>query len=205
MDPKSIEASLRDEIERGFIAPGTVLKQERLAAAFAVSRQPIRHALERLLATGLVERRSDRSLAVIGLSPKQAEELLGVRVVLETSALRLSLADLSTATLRKARHVAYEIQHAEDPAEIEELDVAFHRLIYSQCGNERMLTMIESLRREGRRVYATQIESAAHRARLHAEHLAILEACVEKDADRAVRELEAHLRGATPHSAEGSG
>jgi DNA-binding GntR family transcriptional regulator len=202
MDPNLIEASLRDEIERGLIAPGTVLKQERLAAAFAVSRQPVRHALERLLATGFLERRSDRSLAVVGLSPKQAAELLGVRIVLETNALRLSLPDLSTATLRRVRHVADEILHAEEPAEIEELDIAFHRLIYSRCGNERMLTMIESLRREGRRISAMQIESAAYRERLHAEHLAILEACVEHDAARAARELAAHLRGASLHTAE---
>lgn len=196
MDPKSIETHLRDEIEQGLLAPGTVLKQEHLAAAFAVSRQPVRHALERLLATGLLERRSDRSLAVRGLSQKQARELVGVRVALETSALQLSLAALDAATLRKAQHVTDEILHAEAPAEIEELDVTFHRLIYSRCGNDRMLEMIESLRREGRRIYTTQLENVAERERLHAEHRAILEACEQRNADRATRELAAHLRGA---------
>lgn len=205
MDPKSIEATLRNEIERGIIAPGTVLKQERLAAAFAVSRQPIRHALERLLATGFLERRSDRSLAVAGLSPKQAAELLGVRVALETSALRTSLNNLDANTLRKARHVADEILHGEEAAEIEDLDVAFHRLIYSRCGNDRMLEMIDSLRREGRRIYATQMSDGTQRERLHAEHLAILEACVQQDAERAARALVAHLRGAALDMTEVSG
>ncbi|HSP26853.1 MAG TPA: GntR family transcriptional regulator, partial [Saliniramus sp.] len=202
LDPKSIETSLRDEIQRGLIAPGTVLKQEQLAAAFAVSRQPVRHALERLVATGFLERRSDRSLAVVGLSPRQAAELVGVRVALETSALRLSLPDLDAAALRKARHVADEILYAEEPAEIEELDVAFHRLIYSRCGNERMLAMIDSLRREGRRIYVTQLADARHRERLHAEHLSILEACEHKDADRAALALVAHLRGTTSSATE---
>jgi DNA-binding GntR family transcriptional regulator len=195
MDPRSIESRLRDEIEQGLLAPGTVLKQEHLAATFAVSRQPVRHALERLLATGLLERRSDRSLAVKGLSHKEAAELIGVRVALETSALRLSLVALDAATLRRAQHVADEILHAQDAAEIEELDVAFHRLIYSRCGNDRMLAMIESLRREGRRIYTTRLANAAQRERLHAEHRAILEACEQKNADRATRELAAHLRG----------
>jgi DNA-binding GntR family transcriptional regulator len=202
MDPKSIDAIIQNEIERGVLAPGTVLKQERLAAAFAVSRQPVRHALERLLARGFLERRPDRSLAVAGLSPKQAAELVGVRVALETSALRLSIDSLDAAALRKARHVTDEILHAEEPADLEQLDVAFHQLIYSRCGNERMLAMIDSLRREGRRIYAVQLANAAHRERLHAEHLAVLEACLERDSGRAACALEAHLRGAILHTAE---
>lgn len=193
----SIEATLRSEIERGLLAPGAVLKQERLAAAFGVSRQPVRHALERLLATGFLERRSDRSLAVTGLSPSDAAELVGVRVALETNALRLSLANLDAAALRKARHVSDEILHADGSAEIEDLDVAFHRLIYGRCGNERMLTMIDNLRREGRRIYAAQLADVAHRERFHVEHLAILEACEHRDADRAAEALAAHLSGTT--------
>ncbi len=202
MDPKSIETVFRDEIERGLIAPGTVFKQEHLAAAFAVSRQPIRHALERLVATGFLERRSDRSLAVAGLSSKQVADLVGVRVALETSALRLSLANLDATTLHKARHVTDEILHAQEAGEIEELDVAFHRLIYSRCDNERMLTMIDSMRREGRRIYRTQLADASHREQLHAEHFAILEACVQRDEERAARELAAHLRGTARRKAE---
>lgn len=50
-----ITQALRDEIEAGTLLPGTVLKQEELAARFGVSRQPIRHALERLHETGLLE------------------------------------------------------------------------------------------------------------------------------------------------------
>lgn len=196
MDPNSIEAALREEIEQGLLRPGTVLKQEQLAARYAVSRQPVRQAMERLLATGLLERRSDRSLAVTGMLEGEAAELLELRIAIETSALKLSLERLDDAALRKARHAAEEIFHAEDAREIEELDVTFHRLIYSGCGNSRMLALIDEFRREGRRVYAEQLHDAAHRATLHAEHQAILKACVEKDAESAIRSLAAHLKGA---------
>jgi DNA-binding GntR family transcriptional regulator len=197
MDPNSIEAALREDIEQGLLRPGTVLKQEQLAARYAVSRQPVRQAMERLLAMGLLERRSDRSLAVTGMSEREAAELLGLRIAVETSALRLSLEKLDEAALRRARHAADEIFHSEDVREIEELDVAFHRLIYSRCGNNRMMALIDELRREGRRAYAEQMGDAARRATLHAEHQAILSACVEKDAESAIRLLAAHLRGAS--------
>lgn len=196
MDPNSIESALRDEIETGLLRPGAILKQEPLAARYGVSRQPIRQAMERLLATGFLERRPDRSLAVTGMSDREVAELLGLRVVLETSALRLSLANLDAGALRRARHVTDEIIHAEDAVEIEELDISFHRLIYSRCGNGRMLSMIDDLRREGRRVYTMQIADPAQRATLHVEHQAILDACIQNDPDRATALLAAHLVGA---------
>lgn len=203
MDPNSIETALRRDIERGLISPGAILKQEQLAAQFGVSRQPVRQALQRLLATGLVERRPDRSLAVRDMSTAQALELKGLRIVLETSALRLSLPHLDASVLRKARHATDELLHALDEAEIEELDASFHRLLYGRCGNSRMLALIEDLRREGRRTHQPGAAAATRCEALHAQHEAILEACMQKDADRAVRELAEHLGGAASETQGG--
>jgi DNA-binding GntR family transcriptional regulator len=196
MDPNSIEATLRRDIEQGIIEPGSVLKQEQLAARFGVSRQPIRQILQRLLAIGLVERRSDRSLAVSSFSATQARELIGLRVALETSALCLSLPHLDASDLRKARHATDELRHAVDDMEIEELDARFHRLLYGRCGNDRMLRMIEDLRREGRRNYKPPLPAATQCDSLYAQHDAILAACMTKNADCAVRELAKHLESA---------
>jgi len=196
MDPDSIEAILRGDIERGEIAPGSVLRQEQLAARFGVSRQPIRQVLQRLHISGLLEHRSDRSLAVKSMSLKQAAELIDLRIVLETSALYRSLPSLDAGTLRKARHMTDEMLHAQDEMEIEQLDVEFHRLLYGRCGNERILALIEDLRREGRAIYRQQLASTPDRDRFHSEHEAILTACMEKDAIGAARALEFHLQAA---------
>lgn len=83
MDPKSIFSELKDEIESGELAPGSVLKQESIAERFGVSRQPVRQALDRLLGSGLAVRRPDRSLAVAILSVREATELCEVRSILE--------------------------------------------------------------------------------------------------------------------------
>ena len=197
MDTNEIMASLRQDIETGTLAPGAVLKQERLAERFGVSRQPIRQALDRMLASGLLKRRPDRSLAVAGLSEEQARELAEIRLSLEAAALEASVAALTESDLRKARRLNDDLLEEDDPRLLEELDIAFHRTLYGRSENQRMLTMIDDLRRESRRAYARQPKGSTARDQLHAEHQAIIEACAQKDTARARAALSQHLQRTT--------
>ncbi|WP_426752382.1 GntR family transcriptional regulator [Myxococcus sp. Y35] len=199
MDPGVLEQTLRDEIERGHLPPGTPLKQEELAARFGVSRQPVRAVLERLLAASLLTRMPDRTVAVSEWNPKQARDLIGVRIALETEALRLSLPHLDDATIRKARRVSEVLLDEEEAEEIERLDVRFHNLLYGFCGNDRLGKMIEDLRREGRRIYSMQPRQSQVRTALFEEHQAILAACENRDAKRAVDALSRHLANTIKH------
>ncbi|MGL4965664.1 MAG: GntR family transcriptional regulator [Inquilinus sp.] len=196
MDPNSIADALRRDIEARLLPPDTALRQESLAERFGVSRQPVRQALDRLLAEGLVVRRSDRSLAVAGLSAAQGLELAALRILVEGEALRLSLPRMEPRDLRRTTRLAGDLAEEEDPAVIEELDVAFHAALYGACGNARMLHLIDSLRREGRRAYALQPPGSAFRAAMAEQHEAILAACRAGDAATAVAALAAHLRAA---------
>lgn len=196
MDPNSIADALRHDIEARLLPPDTALRQESLAQRFGVSRQPVRQALDRLLAEGLVVRRSDRSLAVAGLSAGQSRELAALRFLVEGEALRLSLPRLEPRDLRRAVRLAEDLAEEENPAAIGELDVAFHAALYGACGNARMLRLIDSLRREGRRSYTLQPPGSAFRAAMARQHEAILAACKAGDAAAAVGALAAHLRAA---------
>jgi DNA-binding GntR family transcriptional regulator len=194
MGTNEIVVVLRREIEGGMLAPGAVLKQELLAERFGVSRQPVRHALDRLLASGLLDRRPDRSLAVAGLSEEQARELAQIRASLERTALRTSLPALTDSDLRKARRLNEDLVEEEDPRTLEELDIEFHRTLYKRCGNARLLAMIDNLRRESRRAYARQPKGSDERFILHAEHRAIVDACERRDISAALTELSHHLQ-----------
>lgn len=185
---------LRHDIESGVLAPGAVLKQELLAERFDVSRQPIRQALDRLLVSGLLVRRGDRSLAVAGLTQQQARELAEIRMSLESTALRSSLGALTQSDLRKAHRLNEDLLEEEEPATLEELDIAFHRVLYARCGNARLLDMIDDLRRESRRAYARQPIGSNDRLILHAEHAAIMAACERHDTEAALGVLADHLQ-----------
>ena len=60
---------LEDEIVGGQIPPGTVLRQEQLSERFAVCRTPVREALRRLAALGLVSFEPNRGVRVRSISP----------------------------------------------------------------------------------------------------------------------------------------
>ncbi|EJL54480.1 transcriptional regulator [Rhizobium sp. CF122] len=197
MDTTTIATALRREIEAGRLLPGTVLKQELLAKRFGVSRQPVRQALDRLLASGLLDRRPDRSLAVAGLTEEQARELADIRAALESMALRGALPTLGGSDLRKAQRLNEDLVEEEDPATLEELDVAFHRTLYGRCGNARLLSMIDELRRESRRAYSRQPKGSDERVILHAEHRAIIDACARRDEAAALQALSDHLQMTT--------
>ena len=197
MDTNGIAVTLRREIESGRLPPGSILKQELLAERFGVSRQPVRQALDRLLASGLLNRRPDRSLAVAGLTEEQARELAEIRGALETTALRGALSMLGDSDLRKAHRLNEDLVEEEDPATLEELDVAFHRTLYGRCGNARLLSLIDELRRESRRAYLRQPKGSDQRVILHAEHRAIIEACARRNEAAALQALSNHLQMTT--------
>ncbi|WP_379876963.1 GntR family transcriptional regulator [Lacibacterium aquatile] len=190
-----IAAALRQEIDDRSLPPGTVLKQEDLAARFRVSRQPVRQALGHLVAEGLLVQRSDRSLAVAEPNLEATREVRAIRCLLEVEALRLSLPNLTDAQIRKAERLALDLIEEEEIAMIEELDVAFHALLYGACGNGRLLTMIDGLRREGRRSYARQPMGSSERIDYAHQHLALIDACKERDIAAAVAALQRHLMG----------
>jgi DNA-binding GntR family transcriptional regulator len=197
MDTNMIITELRREIESGLLPAGTVLKQEVLAERFGVSRQPVRQALDRLLAIGLLRRRPDRSLAVSGLNGDEARELAEIRAALETVALRASMPSLTDGDLRKARRLNEDLVEEENPSVLEELDIAFHKALYGRCANARLLSMIEELRRESRRAYKRQPKGSDDRAILYAEHGDIIAACERRDTEEAALALSRHLQQTT--------
>jgi DNA-binding GntR family transcriptional regulator len=194
MDTNEIVAALRRDIESGMLPPGSVLKQELLAERFGVSRQPVRQALDRLLASGLLQRRPDRSLAVSGLDEEQARQLAQIRLSLEATALSASMEALTDSDLRKARRLHEDLFEEDDPGILEELDIAFHRTLYGRCGNPRLLGMIEDMRRESRRAYGRQPRGSQARTILHVEHQAIIDACARRDIGQALLALSQHLQ-----------
>lgn len=193
MDPNLITQTLRDEIETGVLVPGSVLKQEELAERFGVSRQPIRHALEGLRASGLLEKRADRSLAVTHLRAEDVRALCQIRISLETTALRLSAPHLTASALRKARRLNEDLYEEEDPEILAALDRDFHQTLYGACGNDRLLTMIADLRGEAKRAYSLQPKGSRPRSAFYDEHQKILDALNDNDITSATEILATHI------------
>jgi len=81
---------LLDEIQSGMLPVGTPLAEIEQAARLGMSRTPVREALARLLADGLVARHSPRITVVTGLDVQDIEQLFVLRCALEDAAVRLA-------------------------------------------------------------------------------------------------------------------
>src|SRR5215211_7447338 len=107
--PDLIADSLREEILRGSVAPGQPLRQEELADRFGVSRLPVRDALLRLEAQGLVEVFPNRGAFVVSLSAGEIAEIYDLRILLEGDAIERAVPRMSADDWRRidaAREVA---------------------------------------------------------------------------------------------------
>src|SRR5262245_11621954 len=96
-----IAAVLEDEIVSGQIEPGTVLRQEQLSERFAVSRTPVREALRRLAALGLVSFEPNRGVRVRSISAVELREAFLVRAELEGLATEIATARMTAADLEE--------------------------------------------------------------------------------------------------------
>lgn len=191
--PIEIADRLRADIRSGRIGAGATLQQEALADRFAVSRQPVRLALESLRAAGWLEPGRGRSLKVVEMSPEALRDLVAVRRLVEGQALALAMPRRGDRDVLEASHLQERIELETDPQALEELDAAFHTVLYRAGGNHRLLTLVDELRREDRRPYREQQPDATIRAVWRRQHRALLDAFRAGDAAGAAAALNTHL------------
>ena len=110
-----LAAQLHARVVSGDLASGTRLRQEALAEEFGVSRTPIREALRKLQASGLVELHPNRGAFVRGLSPREIRDAYEVRATLEALAAELAATRISRDQLLRLRAAEAQQLLPRDP------------------------------------------------------------------------------------------
>ncbi|BEP62119.1 GntR family transcriptional regulator [Variovorax sp. V213] len=193
LSAESVTEKLRALILDGAIGVGVQLKQEILAKRFGVSRIPIREALKRLEAEGLVTHAPHQGSVVASLSIDELLETLDIRIGLETRALVLAIPNMTNKVFKQAEIIMKRYDASETPREWADLNLEFHLCLYQPCVRPRLLKEIEQLVR-GIDVHLRAHQSyAAGRKSPQSEHRAILDACMSRDTDLARDLLEAHI------------
>lgn len=154
----AIAAALRRAVLEGALKDGTTLRQADLAAKFGVSRVPIREALLKLQAEGLVEAQPRRGTVVTSLNADDFEEILEMRAALEPLALKLAIPKMALEDLGATAAILADAEqslHRPAPGtrdgrrEFEtrwgDLNWAFHRALYAPARKPRLLDTIENL------------------------------------------------------------
>jgi DNA-binding GntR family transcriptional regulator len=188
---------LRAEILAGRLEPGTELAEVALSEQLGVSRGPLREAIGRLAAEGLVTVRPRRGAVVRSLSKQEFVELYQVREALEMLAVRLAvplLGDEGIAELE--RLVAAMTAHAgrNEVTEFFEANSAFHLLLVEAAGNTKLRELYDQLLAQLGRYRLQSLTLRGNLERSVAEHAAILRAIKRGDADRAAHLMSEHIR-----------
>lgn len=189
----SITAKLRAMILSGEIGLGVQLKQEALARHFGVSRIPVREALKRLLAEGLVEHTPNAGSVVARKTVDELLEVLDIRIGLETRALALAIPNMRASDFKAARATMARYDASDHPPEWSDLNLEFHMHLYRPCRRPRLLRMIEDTVRGIDIHLRAQQSSKTGRKMPQVEHEDILAACIEGNVKRATSLLQQHI------------
>lgn len=198
-----VRAILKD-IFHGKYRAGQRLVTETLANRFGVSHTPIREALIELGGSGVVNLLPNRGAVVRQVTARDVREVLQVRKVLECEAVRGAARRADRATVEAIavdiRALAAASAGPAAVARARELDNTLHDLICTSCGNGFLQTELTRLRTlyQAYRDVTWDLEEARsdfHRIGVEAaEHLAITDALLARDARAAVRAMTAHIR-----------
>lgn len=192
--------TLRDEILELLLAPGDALDETALAERFNLSRSPVREALVRLSADGLVRTGPNRSTTVasldIGTIPRFIEALDYLQRVVTRLAARNRSADDLPAMLAAAK--AYDLTCKDGiPLAMSRANKDFHMTIARAGGNLYLADAYARLLDEGRRLlhlhYARR-RDADDPFPLGPEHYQMIEAIRENDEAESDRLAHAHTR-----------
>jgi DNA-binding GntR family transcriptional regulator len=198
-----VYASIRQRIADETLPRGVRLHQEDLAAELGVSRTPVREALRRLAAEGLVEMRTNRGARVANLEPGDIRLPYEARLVVEPGAARLAArGSTPEAQERMRRAIAAQRKAIPDVKATFDANREFHLALVHASGNPFLVQIVEQLwlRRIGAPIYEHQAETPE---RMHAdadEHEQILLAIAAADARAAETLTRRHVADAMKRS-----
>ena len=206
-----LASQLHARVLSGELPSGTRLRQEALAEEFGVSRTPVREALQKLEAGGLVELQPHRGAVVRGLSPREIRDAYEVRAALEALAARLAAERITREQLERLNHAQGKFRAAlkrtaarrRGGREVGEREIGlwgsandeFHQTIHEASGNDVLVGALAQLHRNFPRDLSRLVvsESTAMLEANVREHEAILDALSRHDATTAHELMQKHV------------
>jgi DNA-binding GntR family transcriptional regulator len=206
--------ALRQEIVSLSLAPGAPLDEASLIAHLGLSRTPVREALVRLAGDGLVELLPNRGARVAPMGWGEVREHLecfdlAQRTTTRWAALRRSEADL--VSIERHRKTFEAAVSRRDPEAMMSSNWSFHAAIAAACGNAVFERFYLRLLTENLRIarlamtfecFVTENAYQAHVENIVREHVLMIEAIREKDADGAEALARSHANLARKRVAE---
>ena len=188
---------LRRDIVLGVRHPGERLRIEKIRKIYGIGPTPLREALQRLSTEGLVFAEGNRGFTVAPLDAEEFADLTTARIAIEREALRLSIQHGSSdweAEVVSATYLMAKADREFPPGtdEWERANTAFHRATVSACRSIWLLRVRDGLHTLAERYRRASVSSERSQRDLGAEHKAISEAVLQRDAETAAELVSSH-------------
>ena len=185
-------------LRKGEFTPGQAVPVSKVAKAFGVSAMPVREALTRLSAIGVLANVSGRSVGVPVLDHDELSDLRNVRVEIEALAVRWAVKNRDDAFLSDLDSLLDQLETTEqsgDVARYIKTNYEFHLRLYQQSRSPILIEVIDTLwLRVSPHLY--QLEHADQYKVSNIHHRDIVEAIRQGDASAASKALAADLSDA---------
>lgn len=194
---EQVLVALRGRIIDGVYAPGERLTEDRLAADFGVSRNPVREALRTAEAEGFVVVTPRRGVVVANPDATALRDLFAVRARLEPLAARLAAERARPEDVDGLRALLAQGRAATDARDFPHvalLNSALHQQVIDIGGNVWLTAVTASLYRHVQWVF--RLGAADRAPHSWTEHVRLVDAIGAGDAERAEREAAAHVDAA---------
>jgi DNA-binding GntR family transcriptional regulator len=196
--PDVIYHWLREQILIGELVPGAEIRQELIARQFGTSRVPLREALSRLQAEGLIILRPRRGFAVTALNQAEIIEIFDLRMAVEEHAMRIATKERTQTDVSEVEALIEAMETPPEPPSLQYLQqwMSTNRLFHTrliECAHRKRVSEVALNLRDAIEPYM-RIEANFNRQVGYAnvEHRKIFEAFKRKDSEAVARLSRKH-------------
>ncbi|SFU14611.1 transcriptional regulator, GntR family [Pseudovibrio denitrificans] len=194
--PDALAADIRQRILSGEFQDGDQIRQEQIAEEYEVSRMPVREALRRLEAEGLVAFHAHRGAIVTELSLDEIAEMYDLRELIEIETLKVAIPAMTEAHLEAAREILSNLESAyesKDVAAWGALNTQYHVALCASSGRKQSLAFIKQINSQIERYIRLQLKAEGAMDKAEDEHRQLLKLIEDKNVDATVELLRKHI------------
>ena len=197
--PDALVNDIRERILSGEFEEGDQIRQELIAEEYGVSRMPVREALRRLEAEGLVVFHTHKGATVTKPSLAEISEMFDLRTLLETDALKHAIPAMTADHIRYSEKILEDLEKAYQDDDVQSwgaLNTEFHLSLYDAAGRGLTKQFIQKVNYQTDRYVRLELILSGSVSVAEQEHRELIEFCKKGDVEAAVNLLEQHIQGA---------
>ncbi|PVB63438.1 GntR family transcriptional regulator [Labrenzia sp. 011] len=194
--PDAIASDIRERILNGELAEGLTIRQEALAEEYGVSRMPVREALKRLDAEGLVQLTNNLGATVTKHSLDEIGEIFDLRILIEVDLFRRAIAAMTPAHLKRCEEILETMEtsyDADDVGKWGSLNFEYHSALYAAANRGLTNDVLHRINLQSDRYVRMHLSVMEQRDPATREHRELLELARAGKTEEACAQLTQHI------------